>query len=99
MKPKRLYYPGLMFVIWIQQKKPALIIADMGAKKVLITMGSRGALLLDNKQFSHIRASLPSPSIPPVPAMHLMARWQLRLPPETVWFRPQPGLCICLSRC
>ena len=27
-----------------------------GAKKVLITMGSRGALLLDNRQFSHIRA-------------------------------------------
>ncbi|GJL36248.1 ribokinase [Enterobacter hormaechei] len=37
-------------------KEAALIIADMGAKKVLITMGSRGALLLDNKQFSHIRA-------------------------------------------
>jgi hypothetical protein len=72
-------------------KEAALIIADMGAKKVLITMGSRGALLLDNKQFSHIRASLPSPSIPPAPAMHLMARWRLRLPPETVWFRPQPG--------
>ena len=37
-------------------KEAALIIAGMGVKKVLITMGSRGALLLDNKQFSHIRA-------------------------------------------
>ena len=37
-------------------KEAALIIAGMGVKKVLITMGSRGALLLDNQQFSHIRA-------------------------------------------
>ncbi|KII65021.1 Ribokinase [Thelohanellus kitauei] len=37
-------------------KEAALRIARLGAKKVLITMGSRGALLLDNRQFSHIRA-------------------------------------------
>jgi sugar/nucleoside kinase (ribokinase family) len=37
-------------------KEAALRIAELGAKKVLITMGSRGALLLDNRQFSHIRA-------------------------------------------
>lgn len=37
-------------------KEAARRIAELGAKKVLITMGSRGALLLDNCQFSHIRA-------------------------------------------
>ncbi len=37
-------------------KEAALRIAELGAKKVLITMGARGALLLDNRQFSHIRA-------------------------------------------
>ncbi|HBC1013072.1 TPA: DeoR family transcriptional regulator [Escherichia coli] len=37
-------------------KEAALRIAELGAKKVLITMGARGALLLDNHQFSHIRA-------------------------------------------
>ncbi|APG16703.1 ribokinase [Kosakonia radicincitans DSM 16656] len=37
-------------------KEAALRIAELGARKVLITMGSRGALLLDNRQFSHIRA-------------------------------------------
>lgn len=36
--------------------KAALRIAELGVKKVLITMGSRGALLLDNRQFSQIRA-------------------------------------------
>ncbi|MEB0866456.1 PfkB family carbohydrate kinase [Citrobacter youngae] len=37
-------------------KEAAQRIAELGAKKVLITMGSRGALLLDNRQFSHIHA-------------------------------------------
>lgn len=37
-------------------KDAALRIAELGAKKVIITMGARGALLLDNYQFSHIRA-------------------------------------------
>lgn len=37
-------------------KEAAIRIAELGAKKVLITMGPRGALLLDNHQFSHIRA-------------------------------------------
>lgn len=37
-------------------KQAALRIAELGAKKVLITMGSRGALLLDDHQFSHIHA-------------------------------------------
>lgn len=35
-------------------KEAALRIADMGVKKTLITMGSRGSLLLDNNQFTHI---------------------------------------------
>ncbi|GKW11463.1 MULTISPECIES: ribokinase [Pectobacterium] len=37
-------------------KEAALKIAAMGAKRVIITMGSRGALLLDGKQFQHIPA-------------------------------------------
>ena len=37
-------------------KEAALRFAELGVKKVLITMGSRGALLLDNRQFSQIRA-------------------------------------------
>ncbi|EGI5923384.1 DeoR family transcriptional regulator [Salmonella enterica subsp. enterica serovar Colindale] len=37
-------------------RKAALRIAGMGVPKVLITMGARGALLLENRQFSHIRA-------------------------------------------
>jgi sugar/nucleoside kinase (ribokinase family) len=72
-------------------KEAALIIADMGAKKVLITMGSRGALLLDNKQFSHIRA-FPAVTVDTTGAGDAfngaLAAHSL---PETVWFRPQPG--------
>lgn len=37
-------------------KEAALKIARMGAKRVIITMGSRGALLYDGHQFQHIPA-------------------------------------------
>lgn len=37
-------------------KEAALRIADIGVKTVLITMGSQGVLLLDNGQFTHIKA-------------------------------------------
>ncbi|RLM25167.1 ribokinase [Brenneria alni] len=37
-------------------REAALQIAALGAKKVIITMGSRGALILDGQQFQHIPA-------------------------------------------
>lgn len=37
-------------------KEAALKIASMGAKRVIITMGSRGAMLYDGQQFQHIPA-------------------------------------------
>jgi hypothetical protein len=72
-------------------KEAALIIAGMGVKKSSLRWDHAAHCYWITNNLAIFALSLPLPSIPPVPAMRLMARWQRHLPPETVWFRPRPG--------
>lgn len=47
---------GIEIVDVASARAAAQAIVELGARRVIITMGSRGALLLDNQQFHHIPA-------------------------------------------